>query len=63
MEQTIEITIEEDGTIKSEVRGVEGPGCQGFSDWLTDLGNLVEETKTRDFFKGGDQTVKTRITR
>jgi hypothetical protein len=46
---TIEITINEEGEIESEVKGVLGPDCEGLSDWLEELGDTVEHHHTPDY--------------
>jgi len=45
----IEIVINVDGEIVSEVKGVLGPDCEGLADWLKELGAVTEDRKTPDY--------------
>ncbi len=47
----IEIEILPDGTIKSVVKGVAGPDCDGLTKWLDELGDCVSDEKTPDYYK------------
>jgi hypothetical protein len=50
--KTVTITIAPDGSIKSEVSGVVGKGCQDIDKAiLAALGKVGKETKTPDYFK------------
>ena len=42
----IDITIDAEGNIISEVHGVLGPGCEGLVDWVKDLGTVEVDRKT-----------------
>jgi len=44
------LTLQPDGTMKAKVEGITGPGCQGVTDWLHDLGEVVEDRKTAEFY-------------
>jgi hypothetical protein len=57
----IDITIDEEGNIISEVHGVLGPGCEGLVDWVKDLGTVEADRKTRDYGREPDQGVRTRV--
>lgn len=48
---TIDVTITEDGEIKATVQGVTGPACEDISKFLDRLGEVVEDTKTPDFYQ------------
>lgn len=45
---TIEIEIEPGGTVKSEVHGILGSGCEDECRWLDQLGKILEHKKTSD---------------
>jgi len=47
----VEITINEEGQIESEVHGVLGPECEQLVDWLEDLGETVEHRRTPDYHR------------
>ena len=48
---TIEVVITEDGEIKATVQGVAGPACEDLSRFLDQLGEVVEDKKTPDFYQ------------
>ena len=54
----IDIEIDEEGNITSEVHGVLGPGCEDLADWVKDLGTVLVDRKTRDHGREPDQTVR-----
>ncbi len=45
------LTLEEDGTLSVKVTGIQGPGCQGVTEWLAELGEVVENKPTADFYR------------
>lgn len=47
----IRLTLEEDGTLTAKVTGINGPGCQGVTDWLAELGEVVENKPTAEFYR------------
>jgi hypothetical protein len=55
---SIEIVIDENGQIKSEVKGVAGADCSKLSKWLDDLGAVTEDRHSPDYYKTAKQTVK-----
>ena len=62
-----QIIIEiEDGKITYETRGMKGKSCTKESSWLDDLfgaDNLVDETKTQEYFQGEVEKAKLRLKR
>ena len=55
---TIEIVIETNGQITSEVRGVAGADCSTLTKWLDKLGVVEVDEKTPEFYKQAKQTVQ-----
>lgn len=55
---TIEIVIDEDGKLSTEVRGIEGQECTDITKWLDDLGTVEVDKKTPDYYKSTKQKVK-----
>ena len=51
------VDIDTEGNIKGEVQGISGPHCGELSKWLDELGNVTEDKKTGDYFKGDGQHV------
>jgi hypothetical protein len=47
----IEIEITEEGEIVSEVKGVLGADCEGLTDFLDEMGEVVEHRRTADFYR------------
>jgi len=60
-EQFIEIEINEDGEIISEVHGVLGPDCEGLAHFLKDLGTVVEDRRTPDYNRQQARTNRVRV--
>lgn len=57
---TITIDIDpETGEIRTDVEGMEGPGCEGLLSFLDGLGDNVETTRKPQFFN----MVKQRVSR
>jgi len=48
---TIEITIDEEGQTTGEVKGVQGPSCSDISKFLDELGEVVEDRPTPDYYR------------
>lgn len=63
MNEYVDITITEDGKIEAHVRGVKGPGCEGFAKWLQALGTTDESHRTPDYFGGSQQAERLRTSR
>jgi hypothetical protein len=47
----IDVVIEPDGEIKATVNGVQGSACEGLTDFLDDVGQVVEHVRTADFYR------------
>jgi len=47
----INVEIDEDGNITSEVDGIKGPSCEGLMDFLKSIGNVVDDKKTDDYYR------------
>jgi len=47
----IEIVINADGEIESEVKGVLGPDCEGLADWIEELGTVTEHRHTPEYYR------------
>jgi len=54
---TIEISIDEEGKITSEVKGVTGQACSNISKFLDSLGTVQEDRHTDDYWKKPKQSV------
>jgi len=57
MKHTITVKIFPDGKITSKEEGVSGPKCKELSAFLDDLGVVVEDTNTPDFYKPDQQAI------
>ncbi len=55
---TIEITVQPDGKIVGEVKGVAGAHCAPLSAWLDELGEVEEDRHTPDYHRRPAQTVR-----
>ena len=55
---TIEIVIDRDGKLTSEVRDIAGADCTTLTKWLDELGEVEVDSKTPDYYKKPRQTVK-----
>ena len=53
----IEIEIGLDGKISSTVKGIEGASCSEISKWLDQLGEVIEDRKTDDWYKQTKQNL------
>jgi len=53
---TIKITVAPDGNIVSQVNGVKGKGCTDIARLVTQLGSVIEDKKTPEYYET-DQTV------
>ncbi len=51
----IEITITPEGKIIGEVKGVAGPACAPLSQWLDELGQVLDDRPTPDYRKPDQQ--------
>ena len=54
----IEIVIDDQGKLTSEVVGIEGQECTTITKWLDELGEVEVDSKTPDYYKQPKQTVK-----
>lgn len=50
-DHTITVTVDEEGNFLFEVKGIKGDSCQGLSQWLRDMGDVVSEDKTDEFYE------------
>lgn len=48
-EHTIEIIITPEGEIQSTVKGIAGPSCEGVTEWLKELGQVIDDKNTADY--------------
>ena len=55
---TIEIVIDRDGKLTSEVKDIAGADCTTLTKWLDELGEVEVDSKTPDYYKKPRQTVK-----
>ena len=55
---TIEIVIDRDGKLTSEVRDIAGADCTTLTKWLDELGEVEVDSKTPDYYKKPRQTIK-----
>lgn len=55
---TIEIVIDRDGKLASEVKDIAGADCISLTKWLDELGEVEVDIKTPDYYKKPRQTVK-----
>ena len=56
---TIDVEIGPEGEIRTTVNGVQGNGCEGLTQWLEELGEVVEHRRTPDFYR--QQTAGNRV--
>lgn len=49
--QYIDVEIDENGTVKATVLGIEGPSCEAVSKFLDAMGDVAHDSKTEDFNK------------
>ena len=56
----IEVIIDEDGNVSAEVKGIEGALCEQISAFLKEMGTVVSDRKTPDYFKFAKQTIHTK---
>ena len=54
---TIIITIDENGKLSGEVKGISGPHCGPLSAWLDELGEVIDDRQTPDYRKPAQQSV------
>ena len=54
----IEIVIDDQGKLTSEVVGIEGQECTNLTKWLDELGKVEVDKHTPDYFKKPKQTVR-----
>lgn len=47
---TITLTFDEEGNVEATVEGIAGPSCSEASAWLNDLGDVVEDKETPDYY-------------
>ena len=59
-QHTIVIDIKTDGKITGEVKGVSGPSCAPLSEWLDELGTVLEDRKTPDYSRPDNQNLTQR---
>ena len=55
---TIEIIINEDGTVETETKGIKGSGCEAISKWLSKLGKVVTHKSTKEKYEKGKRVEK-----
>lgn len=55
---SITLKLEEDGTLSAKVTGIQGPGCQGVTEWLAELGEVVEDKPTAEFYRMSTTSAK-----
>ncbi len=55
----IKVEIDTQGNIHAEVQGVEGNLCELLSAFLREMGDVIEDRKTSDYYKIPKQTIKT----
>lgn len=46
------------GSIEAEVQGIVGPGCQEATEWLGELGEVVEHRRKAEFYQAAKATGK-----
>ena len=51
------LDVKTDGKITGEIKGVSGPQCAPLSEWLDELGAVIEDRKTMDFSRPNDQNI------
>jgi len=51
MAYTIKVTIDEEGNVAFEVKGIKGPGCEEVLRPFEKLGLVVEEQKTPEYYQ------------
>jgi hypothetical protein len=48
---TIDVEISQEGEIRTTVNGVQGEGCEALTQWLEELGEVVEHRRTPDYYR------------
>ena len=62
MKHSLKITINEDGTLESEVLDISGPSCEALTAWLDNLGEVKEHKRTPDYFQLKKDKVNRKVT-
>lgn len=63
-EKEIEITIDTDGKVSSDLHGFDGKGCSGAIDDLLDaLGKKIEVKKKKEYFRDVKVKINNKISR
>ena len=57
----IEIKINAEGEIESEVEGILGPDCEGLTEWLEELGETIEHHRTPDYRRQQKRSTRAKI--
>ena len=47
---TIVLETDDDGNLIATVEGIAGPACGDASKWLNDLGRVIEDRHTADYY-------------
>lgn len=51
MTHTIDVVIDENGSIQATVNGLPGPACGDVTRWIEALGEVVEDVKTPEYYR------------
>ena len=60
---TIEVTVNEDGSIETEVKGLKGKACEKVVAWIKKLGRVVIDKPTREMYERESNQEKIRTGR
>lgn len=54
--QTIEVKIDEQGSVEATVQGIQGPACADVSKFLDGLGLVTEDLNTAEYYQQATNT-------
>lgn len=57
----IVINIKPDGSMSSEVKGAAGAKCTSLSAWVNQLGQVLEDKHTDDYYKADEQGINVNV--
>ena len=49
----IHFVIDQEGNIQSTIKGLKGPTCSAITEAFRDLGQVIEQQQTNEYFESG----------